>query len=91
MIELEISYKKGRADAGYLHLRAYKGLAGWERWKKGKRLQVGIVLEFVEDSDQLMGIEILAFNEEVVARIETALVESQIPFESSDLAPILRA
>jgi len=87
-LDLEISYRKGKAYAGYLHLRTFKGLAGFEHTKMSKPLPVGIVLDSA--NDQLIGIEILNFNKEVVTRIETALRENHIVFEPSDLAPILR-
>ncbi len=85
-INLEITYRKGDALAGYLYLQQ-RPLN--ESTRRSEPREGGTVLDFV--NDQLIGIEILNFNEEVVAQIETVLVENQIPFESSDLAPILRA
>lgn len=89
MRSLEISYRKGKPYAGYIYL-GDRPLPSDARVTTESLDFTGIVLDFIND-DELVGIEILAFNEEVISEIETVLKGEDITFEASDLAPILRA
>ena len=82
---LEVTFRKGRPLAAYLHLSAPK-----RRARDTRRVAKGLVGDFGSRGD-LLGIEILAFDKATLKRINEVLVAYKAPkLSASDLAPLRR-
>ena len=84
-VYLEMSYRRGRALAGYLYLPRKDG----DRAARSRKVAPGLVVDYAEDG-RAIGIEITSPSTVSVEAINAVLAEmAQDPVDETELAPLL--